>query len=148
MRASDLATDFPTVTLDTPALEAARLMAGNDLPGLIVLGDNGSPCTVLAATQVLRMAVPRYIQDDPTLAGVIDEAAADTFVNGLGGRTVRELLPDETRELPVVPADATLLEIAALMAQVRIPIVAVLGADKRMTGAITADSLLDRVLAT
>lgn len=147
MHAGALAREFPTVTLDTPALEAARLMAANDLPGLVVLGGDGRPCTVLGGTQVLRLAVPLYIQDDPTLAGVVDEAAADTFTTRLGDRTVRQLLPDEPLELPVVDADATLLEVAALMARVRVPVCAVVDGD-RLIGAITVDSLLDHALGT
>lgn len=148
MRASELATEFPTVTLATPAVDAARQMAGNDLPGLIVLGQDESPFCVLPAAQVLRMAVPQYIQDDPALAGVIDEAAADTFIDNLGDHTVRELLPPpNSRELPTVTPDATLLEIAALMAQLRVPVVAVVDGNT-MHGAITADALLDHVLGT
>lgn len=122
-------------------------MAGNDLPGLIVLGPDGSPSTVLGGTQVLRMSVPLYIQDDPALAGVVDEAAADTFAGCLGDKTVRELLPEEPPELPVVAATATLLEVAALMARVRIPVVAVVDG-RRLVGAITVDSLLDHTLGT
>ena len=41
MRARDLAAPFPTVTADTPALEAARLLAGQNLPGLIVVDEAG-----------------------------------------------------------------------------------------------------------
>lgn len=147
MHAGALAREFPTVTLDTSALEAARLMAGNDLPGLIVLGGDGRPCTVLGGTQVLRLAVPTYIQDDPTLAGVVDEAAADTFTARLDGKTVRQLLPDETLDLPVVDARSTLLEVAALMARVRVPVCAVVD-DGALIGAITVDSLLDHALGT
>lgn len=147
MRARELAIGFPTVNLDTPALEAAAVMAGNDLPGLIVLGDDGLPYTVLPGTQVLRLAVPLYIQDDPTLAGVIDEAAADTFVSALDGRSVRQILPEERHELPIVEGDATLLEVAALMAQLHSPVVAVVDAGT-MIGAITVDGLFDHLLGT
>jgi hypothetical protein len=37
MRARDLAAPFPTVDLNTSALAAARLLAGQNLPGLIVV---------------------------------------------------------------------------------------------------------------
>jgi CBS domain-containing protein len=147
MRARQLAGRYPVVTLETLALDAAKLMAGNDLPGLIVVDGDGLPCTVLPGTQVLRLAVPSYIQDDPTLAGVVDEATADTFVSTLGQRTVREILPDDKRELPSVDGDATLLEVAALMARLRSPVVAVVD-DGRLLGAITVDGLFDRVLGT
>jgi CBS domain-containing protein len=147
MRARDLATPLSTVRMDTPALEAARLLAGQDLPGLIVVDDVGRPVTVLPGTQVLQMAIPAYCQDDPALARVIDEAAADVFLRGVGDRTVAELLPRERRELPVVDPDATVLEIAAVMARSRSPLVAVAGEGQPMLGAVTLDALLDRMLA-
>ncbi|MGH3658701.1 MAG: CBS domain-containing protein [Micromonosporaceae bacterium] len=147
MRARDLAGEFPTVEPTTSALEAARLLADQDLPGLIVLDESGRPSQILPGTQVLRFAVPQYAQEDPALARVIDESHADLFLRALDGKTVREVLPETPRELPVVEADATVLEVAALMARVRSPVVAVV-ADGRMTGAITLDSLLDRLLAT
>ncbi|MFC7722392.1 CBS domain-containing protein [Nonomuraea recticatena] len=79
--------------LDTPVIEAARLLADQDLPGLIVVDADGLPFTILPGTQVLRMAVPGYCQDDPALARVIDEAHADLFLRQLSERTVREALP-------------------------------------------------------
>ncbi|GAA3452499.1 CBS domain-containing protein [Dactylosporangium matsuzakiense] len=147
MRAEDLATPFPTVGMDTPAIEAARLLAGQDLPGLIVLDAKGYPSTVLAGTQVLRMAVPQYCQDDPALARVVDEEAADVFLRGLGERTVAQALREPGRDLAVVAADATVLEIAALMARTRNPLVAVVDKRRQLLGAVTLDALLDRLLA-
>jgi CBS domain-containing protein len=147
MRARDLATPLSTVRMDTPALEAARLLAGQDLPGLIVVDDAARPITVLPGTQVLRMAIPAYCQDDPALARVIDEAAADVFLRGVCDRTVAELLPRERRELPVVDPEATVLEIAAVMARSGSPLVAVADRNQPMLGAITLDALLDRMLA-
>jgi CBS domain-containing protein len=145
MRARDLAAPFPTVSLTTPAIEAARLLAGQDLPGLIVVDERGRPFTILPGTQVLRMAVPAYCQDDPTLARVIDEAAADVFLRGLGDRTVGQCLPREHRDLPVVAPDATVLEIAAMMARSRSPLVAVVDRGE-MLGVVTLDALLDRLV--
>lgn len=147
MRARDLLTDFPTVTLDTPVREAARLLAEQDLAGLIVLDDGGRPFSILPGTQVLRLAVPRYCQDDPALARVVDEAHADRFLDEIGDRTVREALPPDRRELPVTDPGATVLEIAALMARTRSPLVAVVE-HGRMLGAVTLQVLMDRVTST
>jgi CBS domain-containing protein len=147
MRARDLAVPFPTVGLDSSALEAARLLASADLPGLIVADRDGQPKTILAGTQVLRMAIPRYCIDDPTLARVIDEEHADRFLTDLAEHTVVELLPEHPGELPVVSPDATVLEVAALMARSRTPLVAVV-ADRQILGAITLDALLDQMLGT
>jgi CBS domain-containing protein len=146
MKARDLAAPFPTVGLETPALEAARLLAGANLPGLIVIDPTGRPATVLPGTQVLRMAVPNYCIEDPTLARVVDEQHADLFLRELAGRTVAQCLPEQRRELPVVSPDATVLEIAALMARTRSPLVAVVEG-RTMLGAVTLDTLLDRMLA-
>ena len=148
MRASDLVADHPAVSLSTPAIEAARLLARTNLPGLLVVDDSGGrPRAVLPGTQVLRMAVPAYCQDDPTLARVIDEDAADVFLTELGDLTVGDLLPPQPSELPVVAPDATVLEMAAMMARTRSPLVAVVDGT-RLLGAVTLDRLLDTVLAS
>jgi CBS domain-containing protein len=137
---------FPTVSQDALAVEAARLLATHNLPGLIVMDVHDRPLTILAGTQVLRMAVPGYIQDDPPLARVVDEAAADVFIEELGTRTVADALPDQPRELAVVDQRATVLEIAALMARTRTPLVAVVGDDGVLLGAVTLDALLHRLV--
>ena len=49
MRARDLLAAFPTITVDTPVLEAARLLAEQDLPGLIVVDESGRPLARLVA---------------------------------------------------------------------------------------------------
>ncbi|MFG1823607.1 CBS domain-containing protein [Microbispora bryophytorum] len=145
MRARDLLTPSPTVDLDTPVLDAARLIADRDLPGLVVVDESGAPITILPGPEVLRLAVPAYCQDDPALARVVDEAHADTFLMGVSGRRVRDALPDPPRELPVTDPDATVLELAALMARTRSPLVAVTQ-DGRLLGAVTLQALLDQVL--
>lgn len=147
MRAAELAAPYPTVRLDTSVLDAARLMASENLPGLVVVDDAGKPVSVLPGTQVLRLAVPGYVQEDPALARVIDEAAADAFVEAMRGRDVASCLASERRELPVVRADDTVLEVAALMARARSPLVAVVDDDGVLLGVVTTDALLDRVLA-
>jgi CBS domain-containing protein len=146
MRARDLAVEFPTVTLDSPALDAAKLLAEQDLPGLIVVDGERRPLSILPGTQVLRLAVPPYCQDDPALARVVDEAHADLFLRRLGGKTVRECLPEQPRELPVAERKATVLELAALMARTRSPLAAVVGDDGRLVGAVTLQSLMDHAL--
>jgi CBS domain-containing protein len=137
-----------TVVEGTPARDAARVLAAQDLPGLVVVDGKGRPLTVLAGTQVLRMALPSYCQDDPALARVVDEAAADVVLDGIGDRTVADLLPRNRPELPAVSADATLLEVASVMARSNVPLVAVVDSGRVMTGAITLDGLLDRMLGT
>ncbi|GAB2563611.1 CBS domain-containing protein [Kribbella endophytica] len=140
-----MAEEFPVVGLDSDALEAVELLASRRLPGLIVVDEKGSPYSVLPASQVVRFLVPSYVQDDPSLARVIDESLADQVADKLSGVTVRKLLPAEHAELPVVNHDDTVLEVAAIMARLRCPLVAVVK-DKAITGAISASRLLELVV--
>jgi CBS domain-containing protein len=147
MLAAELARHYPTVTLGTDALEAARILADARLPGLIVLDDDGQPYTVLPGSQVLRFIVPAYVQEDPTLARAYDEASADSMCDELVARTVRDVLPKRVDlfDLPVVAADATSIEIAAVMAGQRSPIVAVMDGS-RFVGAVVVSTLLEHLL--
>ncbi|AQZ63293.1 CBS domain protein sometimes clustered with YjeE [[Actinomadura] parvosata subsp. kistnae] len=145
MRARDLITDLPAVTPDTSIAAAARLLAQQRLPGLIVVDERGRPVSVLPGTQVLRLAVPDYCQEDPALARVVDEEHADRFLRSVADRTVRDALPPRPRELPLTDPDATLLEMAALMARTRSPLVAVVD-DGVLIGAVTLQALLERAV--
>lgn len=146
MRAGDLVEPFPTVGLSTDAVTAARTIGERRLPGLIVLDDDGAPHTVLGGSQVLRFMIPGYIQEDPALARVYDEDASDRLLGKLTHNTVADLLPrrQEQSELPVVDADATTVEVAALMAQLHSPVVAVVE-DGRVLGAITVSRLFEHL---
>ena len=151
MRARDLAQQLAVVTPDTDAMEAARVMAEKRLPGLIVCGEDGRPYTVLPGSQVLRFLIPAYVQDDPALARALDEQASDELCRRLVQSTVRDLLPrpQDVDELPVVDADATSLEVAAVMARMHSPLVAVVDdhpGENRVIGAITVSRLLDHLL--
>lgn len=148
MRARDVAIAFPTVGLDAGALDAARILASRGLPGLIVLDDDGLPYAVLPGSQVLRFVVPRYVQDDPALARVYDERASDELFHTLSRQQVRDVLParQDVDELPVVDADATGIEVAAVMARMRSPVVAVVDDDSGFLGVITVSRLLSHLL--
>ncbi|SDR21907.1 CBS domain-containing protein [Thermostaphylospora chromogena] len=146
MRARDLLVDLPVIGLDSPVIDAVSLLIDQDLPGLIVVDDDGSLFTVLSATEVLRLAVPVYHQEDPILARVEDEAHADALLRRLSGRTVRSCLPPRPHELPVSGPDATVVEVAVLMMRTRIPLVAVVEGG-RLLGALTLKTLLEHLLA-
>ena len=145
--AREIVEPFPVVALSSPALEATRLLIERRLPGLIVCDERGAPHSVLPGSQVLRFLIPGYVQDDPSLARVYDEAHADRLCASLAGRTVADLLSKKARvELPVVAGDDTALEIAAIMAKLRSPLVAVVE-DGTLLGAVTVSRLLERLLA-
>ena len=111
----------------------------------MVLDADGRPHSVLPASQVVAFIVPGYVRDDPSLAGVLDELAADKTADRLAGETVASLLPDEPTELPRVNADDTVVEVAAVMARLHCPLVAVMK-DDGFVGTISASRLLRRAL--
>lgn len=149
MQARDLAQPYPTVRMDTDGLTAARLLTEHNRPGLIVVDDQDHPIAVLPGSQVLRVMIPTYVQDDPALARVLDEGFADAICAKLAERSVQELVPKDKPPLPVANDDDTVLEIAAMMAANRSPLVAVLdgkGKDAALLGAISISDLLGKVL--
>jgi CBS domain-containing protein len=145
MHAEDIAEDFPVVRIDSDALDAARMLAEYRLPGLLVTDTSGKPYAVLPASQVLRFIVPRYVQDDPSLAGVLSESMADHAAENLGGKTVSDVLPDHLINVPAADADDTIVAVAAEMARLRSPLIPV-SKDGRLLGVITASRLLAAAL--
>lgn len=145
MHAGDVAEDFPVISIDSSALEAARTLAEHQLPGIVVTDGSGHPFAVLPASQVVRFIVPGYIQDDPSLAGVLNESMADKCAQKLGGKKVRDVLPQHLVDVPSVDADDTLLEVAAIMARHRSPLLAVMK-NGELHGVITASRLLEAAL--
>ncbi|PAZ17338.1 hypothetical protein CLM62_02870 [Streptomyces sp. SA15] len=150
MRARDLAVEYESVSVDSDALDAARLMAEHKLPGLLVLDELGEPKAILPASQMIKVLVPTYVIEDPTLAAVVDERHADRLCEALAGRRVGDCLSRTAAPPPIADPDDTALEVAALMAQVRSPLVAVAEKDKagmRLLGVITASHLLHELLS-
>jgi CBS domain-containing protein len=145
VRAEQIAEEFPVVTSDSTALDAVRLMAERRLPGLVVTDPGGRPLTILPASQVVRLLVPVYVQDDHSLAGVLGESAADKIAEKLGGKSVQQVLPHPAPHMSAVNVDDTIVEVAAVMARDHCPLVAVIS-DNRLVGVITAARLLEAAL--
>jgi predicted transcriptional regulator len=147
VRAEQIAEEFPVVALDSDALDAVRLLATRRLPGLVVTDSAGTPVTILPASQVVRLLVPAYIQEDPSLAGVLSESIADRIADKLGGKSVAAVLPKPPPEMATVKADDTIIEVAAIMARNRSPLVAVMSGEG-IVGVITAPRLLEVALGS
>ncbi len=145
MHAGDIAEEFPVVTMDSGALDAARMLAEHQLPGIVVTDSSGRPRAVLPASQVVRFIVPSYVQDDPSLAGVLNESMADRSADRLGDKKVRDVLPEHLLDVPTVDAGDTLIEVAAIMARMRSPLLAVMK-NGSLHGVITASRLLEAAL--
>jgi CBS domain-containing protein len=145
MHADEFVEEFPVVTVDSNALDAARTLAEHRLPGIVVTDNSGRPYAVLPASQVVRFIVPTYVQDDPSLAGVIDETWADKAAEKLAGKSVRDVLPEHLEDIPSANADDTIIEVAALMSRLRSPLIAVVK-NGEFRGVITASRLLAAAL--
>ena len=145
MRAEQIAEDFPVVRSDSDAIDAVRLIAEHRLPGLVITDPSGRPLQILPASEVVRLLLPAYIQDDPALAGVIGELNADRVAEKLSGKSIAEILPKTAAQLASVSADDTIIEVAAVMAREHSPLAAVV-TDGRLIGVITASRLLDVAL--
>jgi CBS domain-containing protein len=145
VHAEDIVEEFPVVSVDSNALDAAHMMAEHRLPGIVVTDSSGKPYAVLPSSQVVRFIVPTYVQDDPALAGVLNESMADHAADKLGNKTVRQVLPEHLTDVPPAKADDTIIEVAALMAANRSPLIAVMK-DGKLLGVITASRLLEAAL--
>jgi CBS domain-containing protein len=147
MRARELAQPTQLLALDTPALDAMRMLADSQLPGLVIALHKGF--VVVPASQVLRVALPRYVLDDAALGRVFDETSADALAARLEGRTIadlaRSLEPDDDGPDHYVDGDANAVEIAAVMAAAHVPLVAVVDAGEFL-GVVTVNQLIRSVL--
>jgi CBS domain-containing protein len=145
MRARDLAVPYPLLPADAPAAEAARLLAEEEVDAVFV-DRQGQLQGVVSDIGLLVRLLPGYIIEDPTLAQVMEEGATDLLWRRLEGHRVEELLPRAASgEVPQVDGDATLMEVAAVMAGARAPMVAVRDGG-RLIGGITSSALLTRLL--
>ncbi len=150
MRAIDLVEQLPTVTRETGALEAARLIATYRLSALIVADDDGLPVAVVPGTQVLKLVVPRYVREDTALAHAYDELGADELCGKLATKHVADLLEADDvdrRDIPSVLPEDTLVEIATVMIDAHSPIVVVRGKDGGYHGAITFSRAMAAIAA-
>jgi CBS domain-containing protein len=146
VRAEEIIEPFPVVNIDSPALDAVRLLVEHRLNGIVVVTDQSeTPYAVLPASQVVRFIVPGYIQEDPGLAGVFTESMADHAAEKLSGKTIRDVLPKKSQVVPVVDVDDTIIEVAEVMARMRSPLVAAVKKGK-LKGVITASRLLAAAL--
>ncbi|MGD9956945.1 MAG: CBS domain-containing protein [Candidatus Nanopelagicales bacterium] len=147
MRARDLAVPAPLIEPSQRLSDALRLLVSAGLPGLVV--DLGHEYVVVPASQVLRVAVPTYVRDDPSLARVWDEASSDDLASTLAHLTVADLVdalerPSRTRTT-AVDGDATLLEIAAVLSAAHVPLVAVVD-NGRFLGVVSVNVIVDRLV--
>lgn len=149
MRARDLAEHYPYVTTDDDAMDAARMLAEHSLPALLVLDADNQPYAIVPGSQLIRQLLPAYIAEDPALAGVVTEQHDGELSERLAGLTAAEWAPRRLYPPPVVGPDARPMEVAALMARTRSPLVAVIERDGEavtLLGTVTAARLMQHFL--
>jgi CBS domain-containing protein len=149
VRASDLQIPVSLVDRNTSAVVAARLIAEQHLAVLVVADKSGLPMAVVSAADVLGLLLPGYVLDDLALAGVFDESGAAEVWSGAESRTIGELLDDdgiEVHDLLRVDADATLVEVAAQMADAHAQIAVVKGHEREPAAFILLPAVMDAIL--
>lgn len=142
MHAADVVEALPTARPDDEVLSVARTVSRDRLPGLAVVDERGLVLACVSSVDLLRLALPRYLAEDPTLARVFAEPNADRICRGLSGRPILEALAEVAGRVPVARADATIIELAELMARESCALVLVRTDDGRTLGIVTANRLL------
>ena len=141
----DLVEHYPSATVETPALDAVRSMAEEHRLAIIVLDGDERPFAVLGSPQILTALLPEYVVEDPNLARVLDSKDAEQMLARLNELSVGDLMPRDTRGVPVLSEDDTDLEAAAYMANEGVSVVAVVSRG-RYVGAVTVSRLLREAL--
>ncbi|ARX88289.1 CBS domain-containing protein [Streptomyces alboflavus] len=146
MRARDLLTPYPAVSVDDEAMDALRLVSTQRLPALLVVDSDGRPYAIVAVAHLVGRLVPDFVRQDPVLAAVIgDRFDVDARESAIG-TTIGAWLPHNRVRPPVVGPDAAPMQIAALLDRTQSPLVVVIeqqGDTTRLLGAVTPVSLLD-----
>jgi CBS domain-containing protein len=144
--AEEIVETFPVVNINSPALDAVRLLIDHRLNGIVVVTETSEmPYAVLPASQVVRFIVPGYVLEDPGLAAVFTESMSDHAAEKLSDKTIRDMLPKQPQRVPIVDSDDTIIEVAEVMARMRSPLVTVVKGG-RLQGVITASRLLAAAL--
>lgn len=149
MLARDLAQPYPFVTTDVPAIDAARILADQGLPALLVLDSNGQPYAIVPGSQMVRQLVPDYLLNDPLLAATADDQQHADIMERLEGFHIAEWAPRHLYPPHFVGPDARPMEIATLMARTHSPLVAVIerdGSRVHLLGTITAARLMQHFI--
>lgn len=142
MQAGDVVETLPTALPDDDVLTAVQMVVRQGLPGLAVADEQGRVVGGISSINLLRVVLPHYFFDDPSLAQVIDESHADRIAAELVGKRVRDVLERVTERIPRVRATATVVELGAIMALRRSPFALVEREEGGMLGIVTANRLL------
>jgi CBS domain-containing protein len=147
MHAAGLVESLSTARMDDDVLPAIRTVLRHGLPGIAIADAGGDVVCYLSSTDLLRLALPGYLRDEPGLARALDEKHADRIAAALVGARVGEVVGDCGHRVPVAGPKASVVELAELMARRRCPLVLVARADGGVMGMVTANRLLGLIVA-
>jgi CBS domain-containing protein len=144
VKARDVMTSAAIVRPIAPAAQAAQLLRDPEVRGLLVVDSEDKLVGVLTDATLLRFLLPPYVAEAESLAGVLEERAAEALWRRLDGKRALDLLPED-RPIAEVDPEATLIEVASAMVEADVPLVAVREGD-HVVGAITLNELLKHLL--
>lgn len=149
MQARDLQIVLPTVNESTTVAQATRIVAETGRVGVLLARSDGTPESIISALDVLRLALPDYLIEDPSLAPVLDESSVSDLLGRLAERTIGDLIADDrvaVRRLDWVGPEATVIEIAGRLVTDDSMTVAVRGEAGQPVGVVTLPILMDAML--
>ncbi|HEY9294141.1 MAG TPA: CBS domain-containing protein [Microlunatus sp.] len=149
MRAIDIQVEIPMIDRQRSVAEASRMLADRGKIGIVVAGQGGAPIGMITAFDVFRLALPDYLLDDSSLAATLDEQAIEELVAPLRDKTVAEVISDKAvqlRPVPEVDANATVLEIAAVLVAAGSMIAVIAGTAGTGARFVTLPIVLETVL--
>ncbi|WP_432043352.1 hypothetical protein [Streptomyces cadmiisoli] len=144
MSARELVEPYPYVTLDEHAACALRLLSLHGLPALLVVDADARPYAVVPCARLVGQFTAAYAT--PTAAA--DGRTLDGGQGGVAGLTVAQWLPPDVLSAPTVEPEASVTEIAAVIARTNSPLVAVVerdGDQEWLAGAVTAARVIGQL---
>lgn len=116
MLAKELAGGFPSVRPDARLGDVLAVVVRDDLPGVVLLDRHGRPQATPSLRDILDLLVPWPLRESPGLARVIPEGMAERMLAETLRRPVDELVEGRTAPSCRVRGQATVLEVATMMA--------------------------------
>ncbi len=147
MHAADLVDPLPAVRPGDDALAAVRQVCRHGLQGLVVPDERGAVIRAMSSIDLLRLALSRYVWEDPRLARVFDERQADRIAVAPVDMRVGDVVGEATDRIPTARPQATIVELAERMARQCCPPVLVEKDQGGPAGVVTANRLLELTVA-
>lgn len=150
MHASDLAVELPLLPRSSSISETFKLIADHNLLAVLITGDDGRVEAIASPVEITRLVLPVYVLDDLNLAALLDDASLAELFAAADARTVGDAIDAGdlgVRGVPVVDADATVLETACHMVAAKAQIMRV-REDGDVRRFVSLAAVLDALIAS